>query len=168
MLQIKIQTLSGTEESKSIPTSWRDITWKKYAEYMGMTFDNEIKRLAYFTGIDEDILLNNALFLSSMIETCAFIWHPEFLTEYETLVPDYVRKINVSKSDWGKYESARASISRHQENVYASVAEILKMYLDMNVNEQPVTDVIGQATFFLQKLQRSPIDSGNYLKPMRT
>jgi hypothetical protein len=149
MIEISYKTLDGTEKKKPIPIHWRDLTWAKFVELSGKKFNNEIERLAFVTGIESEILLANPLFLAAVIESSRFVWDTP-IEDYTS----YIKKeysVQIKDQDWGKFEAAKSAIQVNPDNLWASGAEIVKLYLDIDINDKPCVDVIGLVGFFLPK-----------------
>ena len=151
MIEVSYKKISGEDCKSLIPISWRDLTWSMFVELLGKEFKSEIERLSFVSGIDLNILENNPLFLSAVIDSCRFIWDTP-IEDYAEYI-DYKYKVAIKDLEWGKFESAKALIQSNQSNLWASGAEIVKLYLDIDINQKSCVDVIGLVGFFLHKSQ---------------
>jgi len=149
MIEISYKKLDGTETTKHIPICWRDLTWLEFVNLSGTKFNNEIERLAFVTKIEIEVLQTNILFLKAVIDSCSFIWDSPIDDYAEYIEAKY--KIEIKGLDWGKFETAKSLIQTNQANVWASGAEIVKLYLDIDINNKSCVDVIGLVSFFLHK-----------------
>lgn len=147
MIKINYKTLEG-EFSKSVPVTWRDITWAKFIELTSTKFESEIHRLAWLADIEVKILLNNPLVLNAFIETCQFIW-TENIEENATYCPAKY-KVLIKDLEWGKFEAAKSAI-QSSENIWAAGAQVVKVYLDIDINPMSAVEAIGIVGFFLRK-----------------
>lgn len=150
MIEISYKKLDGTNHKQLIPICWRDITWSKFVQLKGIK-GNELEKLAFISGIDLNILLTNPLFLRALIDSCAFLWD-EDVEIYATRIKEE-HKTTIASLEWGKLENAKSAISQSGANIWQAGNEVVKTYLDFEINDKPVTEVIGVVSFFLSKYQ---------------
>jgi hypothetical protein len=143
-------TTNKGESSVNLPTTWHDITWAKYVE-LQQEYDTQIHRIAAFAGIEYSVLVANPLFLASVIDAMRFMYDTPIEDYMQYIGPEY-SEINVEQLEWGKFETAKQAF---QKDMYKGGAEAVKAYCDIDINEQPVTKVIGLVAFFLSKSQSS-------------
>jgi hypothetical protein len=151
MIKVTYKKLDGTSDSSEIPTSWRDLTWKEFVDFNGKKFDNQIERIAYLTKINYTTLLNNPMFLQSVIESCSFIYKRS-IEEWVDYIPEKFH-VDIASAEWGKLEISKDAILRAKENQYEAGAKIVKTYLDIEIDHLPCTEAIGVVAFFLSKYQ---------------
>lgn len=150
MININYKTTDG-DKSVEIPISWRDISWSKFVQLTSKDFDNELKRLAFLTGIELNVLLNNPMFLAALIESCQFIWTDDIEAYSSAIKAEY--KVEVAQQDWGKIEAAKALLQANANNMWGAGSGIVKVYLDKDIGDMPASEAIGIVSFFLRKLQ---------------
>jgi hypothetical protein len=160
MLAVTYVNAKGEDVKLNIPISWRDITWAKFVEIESTKFDNECARIAFISGIELNVLLNNPVFLIAVIDATSFIYEVD-VNQYQTFIPTKLKELitekgcdNVGSKEWGKIETTKTAIKGSGEEPYKAAATIIKTYLDVDINEKPVVEVLGLVAFFLTKLGR--------------
>jgi hypothetical protein len=141
-------TTSNGEQAATLPTTWHDLTWSRFVD-LQKDYDSQIHRIAAFAGIDYSVLLANPLFLSAIIEAMRFMYDTP-IEDYMDYVPNEYKDMKVDQLEWGKLEAAKQAF---QTGMYQGGAAAVKAYCDIDINDQPVTKVIGLVAFFFSKLQ---------------
>lgn len=160
MLPITYLNAAKEEKTANIPLTWRDITWAKFVEIESTKFKNEVERLAFIAGVETEYLLNNPLFLKAIIDATSFIYESDVNEYQQIILPEYRKLITENKCDdigskeWGKVETCKTAIKQSEDEPYKAAATIVKAYLNIDINDKPVVDVIGLVAFFLTKLGR--------------
>lgn len=133
-----------------IPSSWNDVTFLKYCDVVMAHELPFMNRLSVYTGIDLEVL-NKLTFggLQHLIETTAFMDSPDDIMAF---AEGYESSINIGHETYGKMEASKQAIQKAKIPLLGAV-ETVKQYTKEDISELPITKTIGQAVFFLKRLE---------------
>lgn len=141
-----------------IPSSWNDVTFLKYCDVVMVHDQPFMNRLSVYTGIEVDVL-NKLTFpgLQQLIETTAFMDNPDDVMAF---AEGYESEINIGHETYGKMETSKQAIQQAKIPLLGAVT-MIKEYTGQDISNLPITKTIGQAVFFLTRLEslwRSSLD----------
>lgn len=143
----------------NLPTSWNDISMKKYIEIVKAKDKTFAERLSVYSDIPFQVInflsFNQIKTISDIVEFCdSFDVVNAFAQESE---------IKIAEQPYWKIEKAK-QLLKDVQPVTVSV-EIVDLYTSdsdgnggMDISDKPVTEVIGLAAFFLRNCQTSLTD----------
>jgi len=151
-----ITKINGVEYE--IPSSWNDITHKKYCEILSFKEEDFIAKMALFTSVPKEIL--NKMKLDQFFALMDIVM---FLDDLESVVAfgyGYTSDVKISDEPYWKIEKCKQLLK--SETPFTVSAEIVNLYTsdkDGNggevIDELPITKTIGKAAFFLTSCQSS-------------
>lgn len=134
-----------------LPTSWADITFEKYCTIVAAEDGNIIARLTAASGIPVELLDKLPLSsLTSLTEVLAYTDEPN--AAYLFSKPYENKEFNIGKENYSKIEEAKILLSKAEKPILAA-AGIVKIYTGEDINNQPVTECLSKAGFFLAACQ---------------
>lgn len=143
-------TVAGS--SYSVPTSWRDITYKTYCDIIKFEGSNN-DFIALLSGIPSTTLQNvdekSMLMLSELL---IFTTDRSFLDRLN-YIPENLEQFSIAREEWNKLEKAKQEIQRHKHYICAA-AGIIKIYFGKDITNEPIYKVWGQINFVLSEINK--------------
>lgn len=140
-------TIGG--ESYIIPTSWRDITYKKFCEIISLTKDdNYIQLIEVVSNIPcntiEKLDEESLIILQKLLN---------FMQDFDTLndfnIPTI--DINIGKESWEKLIRCQNAMQGN-DNVVCVAGEMLKVYCGKVINDIPITECFGDINYIIKQI----------------
>lgn len=148
-------------EKMDVPTSWGEVSFSKYCDLLENDNATLPRRISIMLGIPETEVESLPAGVAISIGNClSFISDMAPIREAGAVIPVGFEKFDVGFESWGKYEDAQKVLATyHDKTEYTRAAvEIVKIYTakgdepGRDISNEPVTEVLGLATFFLAKL----------------
>lgn len=141
---------------KRVPTKWEDVTFRQYCELISNTNpifeDNLIKQIQILSGFTEEELgMMGVEFVERLGTMIAFSYRTEELEPYINS-PKGFEDFKIGKQPYGKVVKIKQAYKRLKlsgANNFELSKTIVKEYLSKDIEEEPITEVIGTCTFFL-------------------
>lgn len=150
---VKFEVITNKRvETKSVPTSWDEVTFDKYVELINYDDGTLERRIAILVGIDYDLI--NTLRADDIVNLIPII---AFSFEYDEILntssePEEYKDFNIGLQSWAKLEKAKQAIAKLDgKDTINAGAEIVQIYTDRDIKNEPVTKVLGVVNFFLRK-----------------
>lgn len=149
-----------------VPTSWNDITQKKYCELLdlgdGFTEKDIIKRISVLCEIEEEnILLLDNSFVERLASMIMFSYDASILAEFNIPPVEY-KDFKIGKQKYGamvKVRQAFKKIRKSKKHDFNLTATLVREYTGEEIEEKPIPEVIGLCNFFLIRSLPSLIDT---------
>lgn len=158
---VKIQLTTNQKVlKKSIPTDWDDVTFKQYVELVNFDDGTIERRVSILLGIDFELVKTiPAVDIAGIIPLISFSFNFKKLEESNN-VPEEYKNFNIGQQSWSKLEECNQSIAKIEgkDSINAG-ADIVRIYTGRDINDEPITKVLGLVNFFL----RSYLDFINVL-----
>lgn len=146
MIQVEIENIKY-----NVPTSWRDVTHRKYCELISKEKVNGIELLSLLSDIQcntlEKISEENLIIL---IDLCTFV-NDTTLLEKSNVLFDDLSSFDVGNETWAKLEKAKQEIEKHPVFFCAS-SSLAKIYFGNDVSNSCILDVYGKCNYLLNNL----------------
>lgn len=151
-MKVEVKDINGIESSIEVPTSWRDVTWSKFIEFEYCE-GNQLDRLALLCGVKKPVLEANIFFTATIIQVCEFAFTADLNDYAKTINKKYKEHLNVKigSDKWGKLEACKKALQDVGESQYKAAAKIIKEYCEIEIDDEPCTEVVGLIAFFLPK-----------------
>ena len=138
-------TVTINSRPKQIPTTWEDIPWKDYCEMLEKGYlKDPVWVAAYLLGYDEGFPdgfdIDAIVFLSELLE---FTRHPE-----EMLMVPYKSDASIANEPWSKFIAAQQALQASEGKITCG-GKLVKIYTGEDIDQQPVTEALPKADFFL-------------------
>lgn len=154
MITIKI---NGTDYN--LRTSWNEVTMNGYVEICKASDKPFAERISIYSQIPIEII--NQMKIAQLNVVGELVEFMEGFDSVNAFAIGYESPIEIGEQNYFKVERAKQLLQNNPIPISAAV-EIVELYTGnddgeqgIKIGEQPVTEVIGMATFFLQSCQRS-------------
>lgn len=183
------------KETVTVPRSWADVTYNKFAELQFREWDCETfydqvaLRIECLLGLEPHNVYNlTSDTFANLTNLLSFSFNYSELSALE--VPEKYREFDPGSESWeklieyqeimkqvdGKYfiddnepEGVRKEImNRWSSERFVHGAEVIKIYTGDDYGERPITEGYKLAAFFLKKCQSSSQNFLNSMKKMKT
>lgn len=155
MIEIK---LNG--KPKELRSNWNDVTYDGYCAIVVCQGEPFTKRLSVYSGIDETIL--NKLTMKSVNAIAEIVEFMDSPDDVHAFALPYESEIDIGTETYGKLEASKTAL-RGKKHPLEGSAEMIKIYTDEDINDKPITQVIGKVSFFLLALEYSWSNSSGLL-----
>ena len=145
-----IAKVNGKE--RNIPTSWADVPFKKYIEFLDCT--TNLEQASCLTGIDMITLhqlnsegLGAIMMLLSFMHEAPNAWLEES------------KRHDINRDTYGNIAMAKAQLILNSEKPYKALIEIAKVYTDVDYSDVPTDEANPICAFFFMKSINSLSDT---------
>lgn len=150
MVKFNLTSADNTLTSVSVPDSWDEVTFKKYVDLVNYDKGTIESRISILLGISEDyinVLPSEDVLM--IVPIISFTFNTEEL-EKSNVVPDDYKDFYIGHESWKKLEEAKQAINALDgKDAVNAAAKIIKIYTDQDIEDKPVTEVLGLVNFFL-------------------
>lgn len=134
----------------NVPEEWKEVTFKKYVELINYDDGSFKRRIAIMLGLPYDeVDFISAENMLQIYPTISFVFSPDELLKYNYVSDEY-KDYYIGHQSWAKLEEAKKAIAMldGKDSINAA-SSIVKTYTGIEIDDKPVTEVIGLANFFL-------------------
>ena len=138
----------------NIPTSWADVPFKKYIEFLDCT--TNLEQASCLTGIDMLTLhqlnsegLGAIMMLLSFMHEAPNAWLDEASQ----------KKFDINRDTYGKLETAKANLIMNSDKPYKALIDIAKTYTGVDYSDMPTDEANPVCAFFFLNLTLSSSDT---------
>lgn len=151
MIKYNATKENGIVESINIPTEWSDVSWSLYIKLINEDDGTIEKRIAILTGIEYEQILNLSVEdIINLIPVISFSFDLEELKKANQ-VPEQYKNWYIGNQSWAKLEEAKQHLAKLDgKDPMNAGNDIVRIYHGEEINDKPVTEVLGLATFFLR------------------
>lgn len=150
MVKFNLTSADNTLTSVSVPDSWDEVTFKQYVDLVNYDKGTIESRISILLGISEDyinVLPSEDVLM--IVPIISFTFNTEEL-EKSNVVPDDYKDFYIGHESWKKLEEAKQAINALDgKDAVNAAAKIIKIYTDQDIEDKPVTEVLGLVNFFL-------------------
>lgn len=159
MIKIKAVYEKDGKEVKvplKVATQWSDVTFRQYCKLLAnkepVFEDLIIKQISILTGMEiEDLAQMEHSFVERLGTMIAFSFDTSMLTAY-TVTPKEYEDFRIGKKKYGYIVDLKIALKKiRKSNLhdFELSKQIVKKYCEIDVEDKPITEVIGLCTFFL-------------------
>lgn len=143
---------SGIIKEITLPQNWSEVTWQQYVDLINHDTGSVEKRLAILLGLElDDVVLFETDLLFKLIFEIGFTYDLETLLKHN-VAPEKYKDWYIGHQPWFKLEKCKQALSGLDgKDIMNAGAEIVKVYTDEDINDKPVTEVLGAVSFFLNR-----------------
>ena len=150
MVKFNLTSADNTLTSVSVPDSWDEVSFKKYVDLVNYDKGTIESRISILLGISEDyinVLPSEDVLM--IVPIIAFTFDTDELIKCN-VVPDQYKDFYIGHESWKKLEEAKQAINALDgKDAVNAAAKIIKIYTDQDIEDKPVTEVLGLVNFFL-------------------
>lgn len=129
-----------------IPIGWDEIKYNQVSNII-KDYDDKTLLLSHVTGIPVDVI--NKILDTDISKLFGLISFVDDLSVFENITPkEEYKDFKYSKIEYGEAEFCR-KVMESGVSGYDAVAKIINRLVKYDINDKPVTEVIGTANFFL-------------------
>jgi hypothetical protein len=130
-------------QDTNIPTSWADVPFKKYIEFLDCT--TNLEQASCLTGIDMITLHQlNSEGLGAIMMLLSFMHEAPNAYLDEAKQKEY----DINRDTYGKLEMAKAQLIMNSEKPYKALIEIAKVYTGVDYSDVPTDEANPVCAFF--------------------
>ena len=142
---------SGEVVAIDIPTQWAEVKWSLYLRLINEDDGTIERRVSILTGIELNQVLNlNVEDVVNLIPIISFTFDFTDLEEAKK-TPEKYKDWYIGHQSWAKLEEAKQVLAKLEgKDPLNAAADIVRIYDGTDINDKPVTEVLGLAAFFLR------------------
>jgi len=152
-------TIKINEAEYNLRSNWNEVTFKGYCEIVEAKNKPLLERLAVYSSMPIELI--SALSLQQLTTVSDVVGYLEDFETVSAFCVGYESDLNIGEQEYWKVEKAKQLLKGKTYPITVA-AEIIELYTGdkdgeggKKVNDLPVTEVIGMASFFLSAFQTS-------------
>lgn len=150
MVKFNLTSEDNVITSVSVPESWNEVTFKQYVELVNYDKGTIESRIAILLGLSENEVNNlQSSDVFMIVPIISFTFDTKDIIECN-VVPDEYKDYYIGHQSWKKLEEAKQAINALDgKDAVNAASKIIKIYTDQDIDDKPVTEVLGLVNFFL-------------------